>query len=116
MKTLVISILAAVPLACGLSAANAQQPVDNYETVALTQGQYARAIPSLETSLRADPTNESLLLNLAMAYRKSGEAAKADMLYRRVLFQDDVVLDGAGGVKAWSHDLAKAGMALNRSR
>ena len=116
MKTLVISILAAVPLACGLSAANAQQPVDNYETVALTQGQYARAIPSLETSLRADPTNESLLLNLAMAYRKSGEATKADALYRRVLFQDDVVLDGAGGVKAWSHDLAKAGMALNRSR
>ena len=116
MKTIVISIFAAVPLACGLSAANAQQPVDNYEAVALTQGQFARAIPSLESSLRADPTNESLLLNLAMAYRKSGEAAKADLLYKRVLFQEDVVLDGAVGARAWSHDLAKAGMALNRPR
>ena len=116
MKTLVISILAAVPLACGLSAAQAQQPVDNYEAVALTQGQYGRAIPALESRLRADPTDESLLLNLAMAYRKSGEAAKADALYRRVLFQEDVVLNGTGGAKAWSHQLAKAGMALNRAR
>lgn len=116
MKTLVISILAAVPLACGLSAAQAQQPVDNYEEVALTAGKYASAIPALEANLRADPTNESLLLNLAMAYRRSGEAAKADVLYKRVLFQEDVVLNGAGGVQAWSHDLAKAGMALNRPR
>ena len=116
MKTLFMSILAALPLACGASAANAQQPVDNYETVALITGQYARAIPALEDRLRADPTDESLLLNLAMAYRKSGETAKADLLYKRVLFQDDVMLDGAGGVRAWSHDLAKAGMALNSAR
>ncbi len=116
MKTLVIALVTAASLACGMSAANAQQPVDNYETVALTQGEYARAIPALVNRLRADPTDESLLLNLAMAYRKSGEAAKADVLYRRVLFQEDVALDGAGGVRAWSHDLAKAGMALNRPR
>jgi len=116
MKTLVIAILAAVPLACGSSAALAQQPVDNYEAVALSAGDYSRAIPALEARLRADPTDESLLLNLAMAYRKSGETAKADLLYKRVLFQEDVVLNGAGGVQAWSHDLAKAGMALNRSR
>jgi Flp pilus assembly protein TadD len=111
-----LTVLAAVPLACGFSAAQAQQPVDNYETVALSTGDYSRAIPALEARLRADPTNESLLLNLAMAYRKSGEAAKADLLYKRVLFQEDVVLNGAGGVQAWSHDLAKAGMALNRPR
>lgn len=116
MKIRVISILAAVPLACGSLAAQAQQPVDNYETVALTQGQFARAIPALETRLRADPTDESLLLNLAMAYRRSGQGAKADLLYRRVLFQEDVMLDGIGGAKAWSHDLAKAGLALNRQR
>ena len=116
MKTLLIAILATVPLACGSSAAQAQQPVDNYEAVALTQGEFGRAIPMLEARLRADPTDESLLLNLALAYRKSGQGPKADLLYRRVLFQEDVVLDGAGGAKAWSHDLAKAGMALNRAR
>ncbi len=116
MRTLVIGAAMTAAAVCGLSAANAQQPVDNYEAVALTQGQYAQAIPVLAGRLRSNPTDESLLLNLAMAYRKSGDVAKADALYRRVLFQDDVVLNGVGGVNASSHDLARAGMALNQPR
>jgi Flp pilus assembly protein TadD len=110
MKTLVISILAAAPLACGLSAAQAQQPVDNYQSVALVAGHSARALPTLERNQRIDSSDECTLINLAVAYNRQGRSADARALYSRVLELENVQVDVANGAAMWSHDIARAGL------
>ena len=110
MKALVISILVAAPLACGSAAAIAQQPVDNYQSVALVAGHSASAMPTLERNQRVDSSDECTLINLAVAYNRQGRAGDAQALYGRVLQLENVQVDLANGGSMWSHDIARAGL------
>jgi cellulose synthase operon protein C len=102
IKLLVTSLLVAAPL----SIAAAAEPVDNYAAKAVVAGDYRAAITTLEGAMRANPTDESTLLNLALAYRKAGRTAEAQALYERVLTLDNYALNTTRGVPMWSHDVA----------
>ena len=103
--------IVAVPLVLASATALAGVPVDNYATAALSTAKFEQVIATLEPIVRRDRSDESLLLNLAMAYRYTGRAAEADMLYRRVLTLDDVELDTANGGTISSHIVARRALA-----
>jgi tetratricopeptide (TPR) repeat protein len=105
-KALVTLLLVAAPL----SPLAAADPVDNYAAKAVSAGQYRAAIAKLEADLRNDPNDESTLLNLALAYRKTGQHARAVALYERVLKLQNYALDTTRGTPIWSHDVALRGL------
>ncbi|MFM9977093.1 MAG: tetratricopeptide repeat protein [Sphingomonadaceae bacterium] len=111
MKKAYFVYLVAAPLALIFPTALAGQPVDNYASALLASTNYPGAIDALEPIVRNDPADEVAVLNLALAYRQTGRLGEARRLYRRVLFRDDVELDTANGRKAWSHDVARIGLA-----
>ena len=105
-KLLATCLLVSAPLS-PLAAAN---PVDNYAEPQIAAAQYASAIARLEAQKRADPMDESTLLNLALAYRHSGRMAEAAKLYRRVLQLENAQLNTTIGKPMWSHDVARAAL------
>jgi Flp pilus assembly protein TadD len=102
-KYLVIALLVAAPL----SIAAAADPVDNYAVNDITKARYASAIEQLERDYARRPSDESILLNLALAYRHAGRQAEAETLYRKVLAMQDYELDTIGGKPVWAHDVAR---------
>jgi len=106
-KAFFLVLLAAAPLT-SLSAAD---PVDNYAVRAMNNADYGAAIAKLEAHVKRAPSDETALLNLALAYRHVARAADADAAYRRVLKLDDVMLDAAGGGAISAHELARRGLA-----
>ena len=102
-KYLVIALLAATPL----SAVAAADPVDNYAVNDITKARYTLAINQLERDYARRPTDESILLNLALAYRHAGRSAEAATLYRKVLSMQDYELDTVSGKPVWAHDVAR---------
>ncbi len=102
-KYLVIALLAATPL----SAVAAVDPVDNYAANDITKARYALAITQLERDYARRPGDESILLNLALAYRQSGRSVEAAALYRKVLSMQDYELDTTSGKPVWAHDVAR---------
>lgn len=102
-KYLVIALLAATPL----SAMATADPVDNYAVNDITKARYTLAINQLERDYTRRPTDESILLNLALAYRHAGRATEAAALYRKVLSMQDYELDTTSGKPVWAHDVAR---------
>ncbi len=103
IKYLIIPLLVAAPL----SVAAAADPVDNYAAHDIGKARYALAITQLERDYARRPTDESILLNLALAYRHAGRQAEAVVLYRRVLAMQDYELDTVSGKPMWAHDVAR---------
>ena len=103
IKYLVICLLAAAPLPV-LAAAD---PVDNYAANDLSKARYALAIKQLERDYARNPDDESILLNLALAYRHANRQTEAVALYRRVLAMKDYELDTVSGKPVWAHDVAR---------
>ena len=107
-KTYLIPLL----VAASLSGAAVANPVDNYYAARdIVQARYASAISQLESQYARDPSDESVLLNLALAYRHAGRETDAQHLYRKVLTMTDYELDSAGGKPIWAHDLARRSLA-----
>ncbi len=106
LKSLATALLVATPL----STAAVANPVDNYAAKAVSSGDYASAITTLEAQMRENPNDESTLLNLALAYRKAKRIAEAQALYERVLTLDNYALNTTRGVPMWSHDVALRGL------
>ena len=103
IKCLVIALLVTAPL----PAAAAADPVDNYAANDLAKARYALAIKQLERDYARNPDDESILLNLALAYRYSGRKIESVALYRRVLAMKDYELDTVSGKPMWAHDVAR---------
>ena len=103
IKFLVISLLVATPLPVMAAA----DPVDNYAANDLSKARYDLAIKQLERDYARNPDDESILLNLALAYRHSGRAADSVTLYRKVLSMKDYELDSLSGKPVWAHDVAR---------
>jgi Flp pilus assembly protein TadD len=103
IKYLVISLLVVAPL----SVVAAADPVDNYGVNDIQKARYTLAINQLERAYARRPSDESILLNLAFAYRKAGRAADAATLYRKVLSMQDYELNTVSGTPVWAHDLAR---------
>ena len=110
MNKVIFRFIVGLPLVVAPAVALAGQPVDNYSATALTTAQYHVAVAQLEPIVKRDRADESLLLNLAMAYRHVGRVVDANALYRRVLVMEDVELDTATGGTVSSHVVARLGM------
>ncbi len=110
MNKVIFRLIVGLPLVVAPAVALAGQPVDNYSATALTTAQYHVAVAQLEPIVKRDRADESLLLNLAMAYRHVGRFADANALYRRVLVMEDVELDTATGGTVSSHAVARFGL------
>ena len=52
---------------------------------AIRQNDYDSAITAYEKAWELDRTNSDMLMNLAHAYRQSGDTEKADELYKQVI-------------------------------
>ena len=103
LKYFVFAFLATAPVPV-LAAAD---PVDNYAANDLGKARYALAIAQLERDYARNPDDESILLNLALAYRHSGRAVESVTLYRRVLAMKDYELDTLHGKPVWAHEVAR---------
>jgi Flp pilus assembly protein TadD len=104
-------LIFALPLVLIPGIVFAASPVDNYSAIALTSSQYRLVVANLEPVVQRNRSDESLLLNLAMAYRHLGRDAEADALYRRVLSLDNAELDTANGGTISSHVVARRAIA-----
>lgn len=111
MNKVIFRLIVAAPLMLAPAAVLAGEPVDNYAATALADAKYQQVVATLEPMAKRDRSDETLLLNLATAYRNVGRHADADSLYRRVLVLDDVELDTADGSTISSHTVARRGLA-----
>jgi Flp pilus assembly protein TadD len=111
MNKVVFRLIVAAPLMFAPAAALAGNPVDNYAANALSSANYQQVVATLEPLAKRDRSDETLLLNLATAYRNVGRHADAEALYRRVLMLEDVELDTATGGSIMSHDVARRALA-----
>ncbi|MCJ8157757.1 tetratricopeptide repeat protein [Sphingomonas sp. LaA6.9] len=64
----------------------------------------------LDAQRAKEPTEPSVLLNLAYVYSRTGRAAEARTLYNEVLAQPDVLMALGDGRPASSHDIALKAM------
>ncbi len=113
MNKVIFSLIVAIPLAMTPSVAVAGQPVDNYSANAVMAAKYSVAITTLSGDLVRNPRDESALINLAIALRRTGRVAEAQTLYRRVLALEEVELDTVNGTAMSSHEVARRGLGLN---
>lgn len=104
--------IAVIPTIAATLPARAQtQPAPAVAAGQIERGAYDRAERQLASALRVEPAQPEALLNLAVVYARTGRAAAARDLYRRVLDQPDVLMDLANGNSAGSHRIAQAGLA-----
>jgi Flp pilus assembly protein TadD len=111
MNKVIFRLIVAAPLMLAPAVALAGNPVDNYSATALAGANYQQVVATLEPMAKRDRSDETLLLNLATAYRHVGRHAEADSLYRRVLLLEDVELDTATGGTITSHAVARRALA-----
>lgn len=76
------------------------------------RGHYATAISRLEERRRDHVATPEATLNLATAYARTGDTAKARALYAEVLSEPAVDLDLTNGASATSHQIAQRGLSL----
>lgn len=111
MRVVLASMALVAPLALLATPAQAQSFYgDRVAAVAIAQGDFAGAERTLLQELRIHPNRPELLLNLAAVYAKTGRPGEARNLYRRVLTQDDVLMDLSADRTAGSHAVATAGL------
>lgn len=94
-----------------LSVSGAAMAADPVAFQAIATNDMAAAEAQLATQVAAGSTEPGVLLNLAHVYRHSARDAQAEALYRRVLATPNVQMAKPDGNPAWSHRLAKMGLA-----
>lgn len=111
MNKVFFRTIVALPLMLTPTVTFAGQPVDNYGTAELASAKYDAVVAKLEPIALQNRSDESVLLNLAMAYRHTGRNAEAAVLYRRVLALDNAELETANGGTIMSHVIARRSLA-----
>lgn len=109
MRFAPVHLVIAAPLMLAALPAQAQEG-DRVASAAITRGAYSEAEKALLAELRIHPGRPELLINLAAVYAKTGRQAEARNLYRRVLAQDDVLMDVTPERTAGSHTIARTGL------
>jgi cytochrome c-type biogenesis protein CcmH/NrfG len=107
-------LLLFVALSATAIGVQAKQPVDNLGAQAISAADFSTAETRLTAQLRRDPGLPEALLNLAYVYRATGRGSEARELYARVLARPNLELEG-GAKPAWSHDIARLGLARMQS-
>jgi Flp pilus assembly protein TadD len=102
----VLMAVAAVVLVSG-----AAQAADPIAFDALQRGELGTAQAKLASRVAEGTREPGVLLNLAHVYGKEGRRDEAVGLYQQVLARSNVLMEMANGRPAWSHDLAKRGIA-----
>lgn len=77
---------------------------------AIAAGDFASAAKTIEAERRIFPERPELMLNLAVAYARTGRAAAARSLYREVLDRPEVAMDMPDGTVVSSHAVATRGL------
>src|SRR5688572_15019268 len=108
MRVVLAGMALFAPLAVLAAPAQAQSSDgDRVASAAIAKGDLAGAERTLTRELRIHPNRPELLLNLAAVYVKTGRPGEAQVLYQRVLSQDEVLMDLSPEQSAGSHTLAK---------
>lgn len=84
MKTAINTFIFFISL-CGFATAAYSEQGNTYQADAISAGKLAEAEQGLLAVLEKDPNDPYALLNLAYVYQKSGDAAKAQQVYQRIL-------------------------------
>lgn len=106
MRLIVATMLAG---ACLTTPAVAQQDRTGYQAIAA--GNYSEATRRIEAERRIFPDRPELMLNLALAYARTGKANEARALYSNVLQRPVVAMDMPDGSIVSSHDVATRGLS-----
>ncbi len=105
MRVIVGAMLAA---ACAATPALA---ADRTGYQAIAAGDFTAAAKRIEAERRIFPDRPELMLNLAVAYGRTGRSAEARTLYRDVLDKPAVAMDLPDGAVVSSHDIATRGLS-----
>jgi Flp pilus assembly protein TadD len=110
-KRLLFAAVAASLLGSPLTAQTQEQ---RYGFNAIQRDDLAGAEARLTAARLEQPSEPSVLINLAHVYSKTGRIAEAETLYRQVLSTQNVLMLTGSNQQLWSHQLAEKG--LNRAR
>ena len=105
MRVIVATMLAG---AC-LSTPALAKDRNGYQAIAA--GDFTTAAKRIEAERRIFPDRPELMLNLAVAYARTGRTADARALYGEVLQRPAVAMDMPNGTVTSSHDVASRGLA-----
>lgn len=100
MRAIVLSLLAAAPLAAPAMAA---------------PGPQADMVRTLEIQAQVRSTDAGTQIELAQAYLRADRPADAERAYRRALALDNEMMVTPTGDSIWSHEVAKRMLARNIS-
>ncbi len=78
---------------------------------AISAGDFTTATRQIEAERRIFPQRPELMLNLAVAYARTGRIADARSLYGEVLRRPAVAMDMPNGAVTSSHAVAARGLA-----
>jgi thioredoxin-like negative regulator of GroEL len=78
---------------------------------AIAAGDFAAAATRIEAERRIFPERPELMLNLAVAYARTGRIMDARALYGDVLARPAVAMDMPNGAVVSSHDVAARGLS-----
>ena len=109
MIATVAVMMAATPVLAGLPVAD--EVADRYGSTQIMSGQAKRIEPRLAAAYQRGERSPELLINLAAVRMKSHDDGAAQALYRLILTQPNVDMETPSGT-AWSHDIARKGLAL----
>lgn len=106
LKTVILSLLVAAPLAATPAAAASN---DGQNTATVT----ARAdsdVRSAEALTRVLPRDGGAYIELAQAYVRADRPADAAAAYRHALSLDNSMMETRTGDSVWSHNIARAAL------
>ncbi len=78
---------------------------------AIAAGDFTVAAKRIEAERRIFPDRPELMLNLAVAYARTGRTSDARALYSEVLQRPEVAMDMPNGAIVSSHDVATRGLS-----
>ncbi|USU04987.1 tetratricopeptide repeat protein [Sphingomonadaceae bacterium OTU29MARTA1] len=78
---------------------------------AIAAGDFTAAAKRIEAERRIFPDRPELMLNLAVAYARTGRTSDARALYSEVLQRPEVAMDMPNGAIVSSHDVATRGLS-----
>jgi len=101
----------------GYSSVGYSEENSSYQADAIASGKYADAEQGLQSILENNPDDPYALLNLAYVYQKSGEAAKAQQVYQRILdMKNNPYAELTSGKPEPIKNIARRGIASLESR
>lgn len=100
-----------IGMAMLLQVATTAPAASDYGFQKIADGNFDAAEVSLQAASIAEPDEPLVLINLAQVYRRTGRVDQARAMYRRVLETPNADLVLGDYRTAWSHDLARRGIA-----